>query len=477
MRHTKTHHTPIKTKSKLKRQAWKVLYREIENNQPVIRTRWFRNFEEAEAFCKIKQSEAKLSGDGSFLLSEKLKLEAIACQRLLESTGTSLTDAVKYYLKETDILAKTNATVEEVASGHISRLKRLGRGHAYIIGIEGFLKRFCRDFGKVKIASVKEHQLEKWLDGCNPNGDLSTVSVNNLRNNLVVFFSYAVAKKILAENPALGIAKVETRKRGVERPNRLITPEELKIILANAPERIKPSLVLMALCGIRIAEVARLKWSHINTEDKVISISQAVSKTNSSRTVPMTDLVSRYLAKQSRGLEGFIYQARITTERKGENASNEIDFNRVRLLTKELRRFRERVGVYANWKRNALRASAISYRVATVGNAYVVAEEMGNSPEVINATYKNLATPRQAAKWFAIDPSNPGGRFISERSELTESPFPEDWSPDFDNRTGKIKNLPKGITYDPKDFAFGGKAKGWAYDPELGGVSPMISFG
>ena len=61
------------------------------------------------------------------------------------------------------------------------------------------------------------------------------------------------------------------------------------------------------------------------------------------------------------------------------------------------------------WKRNALRHSCISYRVAAVQNVAQVALEAGNSPQMIFRHYRELVRPADAVKWFAIGPLGPVG--------------------------------------------------------------------
>jgi hypothetical protein len=59
------------------------------------------------------------------------------------------------------------------------------------------------------------------------------------------------------------------------------------------------------------------------------------------------------------------------------------------------------------WKHNALRHSFISYRLAAIQNVAQVALEAGNSPAMIFANYRELVTPADAERWFAIAPQQP----------------------------------------------------------------------
>ncbi len=58
------------------------------------------------------------------------------------------------------------------------------------------------------------------------------------------------------------------------------------------------------------------------------------------------------------------------------------------------------------WKKNALRHSFISYRVAETQDVPQVALEAGNSPQIIFQHYRELVRPKEAKAWFAIDPDS-----------------------------------------------------------------------
>jgi hypothetical protein len=57
------------------------------------------------------------------------------------------------------------------------------------------------------------------------------------------------------------------------------------------------------------------------------------------------------------------------------------------------------------WKKNALRHSYISYRVAECADVARVADESGNSPGIIKTNYLKRVKPDQAAEWFNIMPA------------------------------------------------------------------------
>ena len=56
------------------------------------------------------------------------------------------------------------------------------------------------------------------------------------------------------------------------------------------------------------------------------------------------------------------------------------------------------------WKRNGLRHSFCSYRLAVLKNAHEVSLEAGNSPNMIFKHYRELVGPEDAQAWFSTSP-------------------------------------------------------------------------
>jgi len=59
------------------------------------------------------------------------------------------------------------------------------------------------------------------------------------------------------------------------------------------------------------------------------------------------------------------------------------------------------------WRKNALRHSWISARVADTQDVAKTALEAGNSPSVVFSHYRQVITPAEAARWFSVMPSLP----------------------------------------------------------------------
>ena len=67
-------------------------------------------------------------------------------------------------------------------------------------------------------------------------------------------------------------------------------------------------------------------------------------------------------------------------------------------------------------KANGLRHAFCTYHFALHGNENLTAQQAGNSPAMIHAHYKGLATKKEAEIWFAIKPAKTGRNIVPTTS-------------------------------------------------------------
>jgi hypothetical protein len=61
---------------------------------------------------------------------------------------------------------------------------------------------------------------------------------------------------------------------------------------------------------------------------------------------------------------------------------------------------------------NGLRRAFCTYHFALNGNENLTAQQAGNSPQMVHAHYKGLATKKEAQKWFTVKPAKSKGKII-----------------------------------------------------------------
>lgn len=167
----------------------------------------------------------------------------------------------------------------------------------------------------------------------------------------------------------------------------IYSPDEMQSLLTHAEPDLIPFLVVGAFAGLRSAEIERLDWREIDLVHGHVEVTAAKAKTASRRLVPISDNLKAWLTPLHKKA-GRVFEVSTT----GGN------------LTVRLHALAKRAGL-DGWRKNALRHSFISYRVAKVQNVSQVALEAGNSPQMVFSNYRELVKPAEAEKFFALVPT------------------------------------------------------------------------
>lgn len=357
-----------------------------ETNSQKVARRFFRLKAEAEAFCAVKKAEVASLGALANGLDDDVKREALLCVEKLKPFGVSLLVAVDWFLKA------------QPASGLKVSIADALKVLQHRITADGYSKRHSRNVGQIvssfgrgrmdePVSTITPHQTQAWLDDyrTREGKPLSVVAFNTYRRYLSVFCNYCVKSGWMASNPLVG---VRPRKLVTAVP-RLLSPADLRVILGACPDELKSVIAIQALCGLRVAESARLKWSDVMLSDggNYIRVSAEAAKTSRRRLTPMPEGLAEYL-KGARKDDGFVYAAG-----KGSVDS----------LQKAMVAFRRSLSGVA-WHRNAMRVSALSYRLALTRDAAATAFDMGTGAAILMRDYRELTTPTEAELWFSVTP-------------------------------------------------------------------------
>ena len=151
--------------------------------------------------------------------------------------------------------------------------------------------------------------------------ELTTPGINTFRDTLCRILSRPMARKVLtalkgvladaqrrgnvAQNVALTVSiGPDKRRAGLEVDRDIPTPDEIRRMLAAAPERARPLLVTAALAGLRASELRGLRWEDIDFKrgelhvwqraDRYGVIGQPKSRAGT-RTVPLGPMLTNVL--------------------------------------------------------------------------------------------------------------------------------------------------------------------------------------
>jgi len=381
---------------------------------------FFPDEKSARLFISEKEAEAVELGADALVLTDALKREAVECLEKLrafvgrDGKTPTLTDAVNVFIRE-ERISESDKRVGQAIVECIKAKRGEGKSLRYLQQMEIMLRKFSDRFGSRPLGSVKDYEIERWLAEQSKRGNdgkgLAPTTRNNLLTYVVAFYSWCVEAGLTALHPAKRIKSLRLRRHDDDDSHigRLLTPDQLKLILAECPDDLLPTVSLLAFSGVRVAEMARLRWRHLKNDSTSLYLNRGITKTDEGRTTPIPEAVAKYLEKhRPEGGEGqFIFKGG-----KGDNDLNlsaddeaRRDVNRVTWLNRRLNALKRKVRAHFPWPSNALRASVLSYRAQVTGSTDRTAEEMGNSKTILKRAYQELTTLADAEEWFATDPA------------------------------------------------------------------------
>lgn len=313
----------------------------------------------------------------------------------MESAGLSLKDAVGFAVEGSRLLAGSaglleairyfvdhrprkspDITVRQVVDELLAlKKKEASIGPLHMRDLRNRLGRFAAAFAcpisRVQPAEIRDYVLSQ---------PVSERTQHNLRTTIATLFNFAKAEGYLPAD-FKGVPRPSKRRR-VKHAIAVFTVEEMARLLSAATGEQLVALAIGGFAGIRAEELKRLQWEHLNFDEGHIVVPDAVAKCEERRLVPMAD-----------NLRAWLLPHRRTSGPVCPFANLAIVFERMA----------KRAGIA--WKRNALRHSFISNRLALIKNVAQIAFEGGNSPAIVQRHYLKVVSEANAQRWFSLAPS------------------------------------------------------------------------
>ena len=289
-------------------------------------------------------------------------------------------EVLRCYAEQHDLLPSvTLATV--VQEYLIVKLQDGLRKDTYS-SIKSQLSRLSTKLGHRPIKNITTDDLNTFLRGIG-----SLRYRHNHRASLKALFRWALTKNYVRYTPqyygtvADGTQAVASRH--FRKTPDIYTPEELKRLFDKAHWSMVPWLIAANYSGIRLAEIAKIKWTDIDWDECAFVLKTEVTKNTNRRLAYFPPSVKDGLKK-------------IAEECKRRNISKILYGNRF----KRTKKLRDEAGV--PHRKNGNRKAYISYAMAITRNANEIAEQCGNSAQEIQRTYKSLVPKATAEEWFKV---------------------------------------------------------------------------
>ena len=287
--------------------------------------------------------------------------------------------------------------VPEIVQELLSRKEAEGRSTEYTRNLRHQLEHFAARFPG-PLAAVQPESVDQYLRGL----PVKPRTAKNYFAAILLLEQYAMRQNYRAKDrpiiahvapPVVPLTDIQ-----------IYTPDEARRLLhqahgeaaATSKPGILPFLAIQLFAGVRHQEMSArhkavvVRWEDVDLARGFIRISARAAKVKRQRLVSIGANLKAWLEPWAKA--------------KGPICDSSDTAGALKALA-------GRAGVA--WKKNAPRKSFISYRVARTNDIAATSREAGNSPGQIEASYQALATPDQAAEWFAILPP-PGAQSAGE---------------------------------------------------------------
>ena len=379
----------------------------------------FDTRKDAEEWAAEQFSGTKQLGEQFFEFEPTERREAVAALHLLRPRGLFIRQFV------TDALAALTAlpqgvsllqaaqyagprmkpaggdrTVDQVVEEMIaSKVIRRDNGQLRERSLRDFRSRsriFSGEFGARLINTLAASEIKAWLVGLK----LSSRTNKNNLNTVAEVQRCALQRKYIGVDPLADLTDDDRKElcghEGENQEPHILTLEQTEKLLETALNNPKLELLayttLALFCGIRSAELLKLRWEHVT--DGYVIIPAGIAKKRKIRHVDLPENAKAWLELSPRKT-GPIVDASYAA------------FGR-RFFT-----FRTRAG-FEKWEENYMRHSFGSFHFAKSGNALETARQMGHSQgdDTLFTHYRQLAKKEQGEAFFKIFPPKEAANII-----------------------------------------------------------------
>ncbi len=339
------------------------------------RTRHFFETKQAALnYCEEQRIRLVNFGvQGSTLLSPGQVDQAANALELLKPHGVSLNEVVQEWLSRKRA-AEASVTFE-AAMDTFKEFRK--RSESYIRSIRQTKNRLTGLHGKL-LNQITPEDLTRAMDGMTPSVHNFTIRI------LGGLFNYGMKRNLCAYNPTKKLDLAQQTREEIE----IYTPQQSAKILRVAEKKdpqLVPFLALSFFAGIRLSEMQRLDWSAVDLKENFVRLPASITKTKQRRHIDISANLGEWLAARKK--------------RSGSVVPCSPDVLRNRM---EALRSHHKIPTIKHGPRHCF----ATYWLAQHGDIDQLCLYLGHdAPKTTLQHYAKAATKRDAAKFFAINPS------------------------------------------------------------------------
>ncbi len=314
--------------------------------------------------------------------------------------GRSVAEAIDGYLTNVAVVkgVEIKDAVEEflelrrpLTEAKPGKRAQLSKNYHYMVSL--WLRTFAKTFKGACVCDLTKDHLNRYLEAHKKH---SPKTRNHLRGAIKMFLNWCMKRDYLSKAHRLFESDAMVTEIADTEDIDYYRPQELQAMLHCASENsafkeLLPFIALGGLAGLRLQETMRLTWADVWRVPGHVEVTASKSKTRARRLVELVPALAAWI-EPYRELSGPIFVKARDTFHATMNS------------------LRESIKIPV--RRNGLRHGYCTYHFALYSNENLTAAQAGNSPSVVHAHYKGLATKAEAEKWFAVMPARPANVVI-----------------------------------------------------------------
>ena len=353
----------------------------------------------------------------SFTSAEKLQYEK--AMHSLKGTGFTLSEAAEAFAKSFKTLGN-RGTIREAVDYYLTYCPEARRSGTVAEAVAEFLEYkqaevvhdSFRDYRvrlnelaqafNCKLEDITEKRLRAWIEslrvkeekrGCGKMGDfISNTTRRGYLSKIHAFYKWAKKQNYLPPTMSAAESLSQTVKARNSRiwfvpkgSASVLTVKQANDLVHGVRDDIRAYTALLLFAGLRPSECQALHWEHVDFTTGYIEVTpQVAHKVGADRFVPIEENLRQWLEpyRKDAGRISYSTSARILADE----------------AVKQLQ-------ILPHWVNDICRHSYASYRLAVTGEKHRLAQEMGNSVDVIDKHYRRPIREEVGKDYFAIRPA------------------------------------------------------------------------
>lgn len=350
---------------------------------------YFPRVGEARALADQLATERANRGAESLNFSTENRMMAVRCFEQLRPFGKTITDATAHYVTwlRSEEAKRGSLLVRECVDRYLAArqadFERDELSKLSLYEIQARARQVSAALGGIHIADFDGPKVKTFLDSF----PVTARTRVNIRLRLSRFFSFCIDEGWIERNPCekikLRARRSDTRILTVEAARDLLKKAQVSDVAAEAV----PYVALGLFGGLRPGEAEQLDWAQVSFATKSIEVLGFTSKGRETRHVHVGPTLIKWLRPHAKK-SGRVCRANFRKSFEAVKRASGYDPS----------------AKATRWVQDILRHSFASYWLPIHKNRNALAEEMGNSVEVIKDHYRKPIHKATAARYWALAP-------------------------------------------------------------------------